>query len=139
MDWRGSREAFILFCLLVDPDPATWRAWLGYKNSNSGNDFTPPRRNSGAYLNLLKSANDVIDENTIAALVDEPRNKSRGSGGTMLRDRAKLFIDLRSAFVWNGSDAAHFVDNIFDPARWITDEYDSNKAEGAVLDLQPAS
>ena len=27
----AARESFLLFCLLIDPDPPTWRAWLGYQ------------------------------------------------------------------------------------------------------------
>src|SRR5437899_3017224 len=50
----AAREAFLLFCLLIDPDPPTWRAWLGYKNSVTGKDFSAPKRSAGAYLQLLK-------------------------------------------------------------------------------------
>ena len=33
------REAFLYFCLLVNPDAPTWRAWLGYQNSPDGKNF----------------------------------------------------------------------------------------------------
>ena len=38
----AAREAFLLFCLLIDPDPPTWRAWLGYQNAVTGKDFSAP-------------------------------------------------------------------------------------------------
>lgn len=91
------REAFILFCLLIDPDPPTWRAWLGYKNSVTGNDFVAPKRSAAAYLQLLTPSSDVITEATVAALAGEPRNKSRGAGGIAIWDRAS-----RSANFANG-------------------------------------
>src|SRR5262249_16999029 len=59
------REAFLLFCLLTDPDPATWRAWLGYRNSPDGKDTKAAARNAGAYLKLLDSSKDNITEEVI--------------------------------------------------------------------------
>ena len=125
-----------MFCLLIDPDRPTWRAWLGYKNSTTGKDFTPPKRNADAYLQLLASANDAITENVIEALAAEERGKTRGSGGTIIWDRAKRFIDLRAKFDWNGEDAPGFVKTLFNPEHWIGDDYDTEKLEGAVLDLR---
>ena len=29
LDSWAAREAFLMFCLLIDPDRPTWRAWLG--------------------------------------------------------------------------------------------------------------
>jgi hypothetical protein len=119
----------------MDPDPPTWRAWLGYENSVTGKDFTAPKRNSGAYLRVLKGANDTISEATIEALATEPRGQSRGAGGLIVWDRARRFIDLRSTFVWNGDDAAGFINNLFDQVHWLGGEYDQNKVGGATLDL----
>ena len=132
----AAREAFIMFCLLIDPDPSTWRAWLGYRNSDSGNNFNAPRRNAAAYLMLLGSAGDAISEATIEGLAAEPRGKSRGAGGSVIWDRAKRFLDLRSKFDWNGEDDTEFVSGLFDPQNWIGNQYDEDKAEGAALDLQ---
>jgi hypothetical protein len=108
------REAFVLFCLLIDPDRPTWRAWLGYKNSVTGNDFSATRRSAGAYLKLLAAANDAITEATIEALAAELRTKPRGAGGVTIWDRAKRFLELRGKFNWNGKDGAAFVNNLFD-------------------------
>jgi ATP-dependent DNA helicase UvrD/PcrA len=132
----AAREALILFCLLVDPDPPTWRAWLGYKNSTTGDDFKAPNRNAAAYMRLLAAAGDAITEATINALATEPRGTSRGAGGVTIWDRAKRFLDLRNRFERNGEDGVGFVSNLFNPQNWIGTEYDNEKAEGATLDLQ---
>ncbi len=132
----AAREAFLLFCLVIDADRPTWRAWLGYQDSETGKEFNASKRNAGAYLKLLKDAKDAITSSTIEALAAEPRNKSRGSGGTNIWDRAKRFFDLREKFDWNGEDAAGFVSNLFDPTHWIGSTYDKDKIEGATLDLQ---
>ena len=136
LDSWAAREAFLMFCLLIDPDRPTWRAWLGYKNSGTGKDFTPPKRNADAYLQLLASASDAITESVIEALAAEDRAKTRGSGGTTIWDRAKRFIDLRAEFDWNGEDAPGFVKRLFTPKWWIGDNYDTEKSEGAALDLR---
>lgn len=132
----AAREAFLLFCLLVDPDPPTWRAWLGYKNSVTGKDFSAPKRSADAYLQLLKRANDAVTDATIQALTTEPRGKSRGAGGLAIWDRAKRFLDLRTRFNWNGQNAAGFVYNLFDTTHWLGADYDEERIEGATLDLQ---
>jgi DNA helicase-2/ATP-dependent DNA helicase PcrA len=136
LDSWATREAFLMFCLLIDPDPPTWRAWLGYKNSTTGKDFTPPKRNADAYLQVLASANDAITESAIEALAGGDRVKIRGSGGATIWDRAKRFIDLRRKFDWNGEDAVGFVKTLFSPEWWIGDDYDREKLEGALLDLR---
>src|SRR5262249_27129841 len=120
----AAREAFLLFCLLIDPDPPTWRAWLGYKNSVTGKDFSAPKRSAGAYLELLKGTNDAITEAAIEALAAEPRGKSRGAGGAAIWDRARRFVDLRTKFHWNGENASDFVTNLFDPKHWLGEVYD---------------
>jgi superfamily I DNA/RNA helicase len=132
----AAREAFLLFCLLVDPDGPTWRSWLGYKNSLTGKDFTAPCRNAPAYLKLLTEANDAITEATIEMLSAESRGKPRGEGGAAMWDRAKRFLDLRTQFDWDGEDAASYVSSMFDPQRWIGNDYDKEKVDGATLDLQ---
>ena len=119
LDSWAAREAFLMFCLLIDPDRPTWRAWLGYRNSTTGKDCTPPKRNADAYLKLLASANDAITEDVIAALAVEQRGESRGAGGTTIWDRAKRSIDLRSKLDWSGEDATGFIKTLFDPEHWI--------------------
>jgi hypothetical protein len=47
------REAFLFFCLLTDPDPPTWRAWLGYCIPSHKHNHLAPKRNAGAYLNFM--------------------------------------------------------------------------------------
>ncbi|MGA3318548.1 MAG: UvrD-helicase domain-containing protein [Candidatus Korobacteraceae bacterium] len=132
----AAREAFLMFCLLVDPDRPTWRAWLGYKNSSTGKDFAAPKRSAGAYLQLLKAANDSITADTIEALAAEPRGKFRGAGGLVIWDRAKRFLDLRTKFNRNGEDATAFVNKLFDPKNWLSAQYDEDEVEGATLDQQ---
>jgi len=132
----AAREAFLLFCLLIDPDRPTWRAWLGYKNSITGKDFSAPSRSAAAYLRLLANVGDAIIQATIETLVAEPRAKSRGAGGITIWDRGKRFLDLRNTFDWNGEDATGFVSNLFDSQHWIGSDYDKEKADGATLDLQ---
>ena len=136
LDSWAAREAFLMFCLLIDPDRPTWRGWLGYQNSDSGKDFTPPKRNADAYLKLFAAAADNVTEDVVAALAAEPRSKSRGAGGTVIWDRAKRFVDLRPEFDWDGEDAAGLVKAVFDQERWIGDDYEEERLEGAILDLQ---
>jgi superfamily I DNA/RNA helicase len=102
----------------------------------TGKDFTPPKRNAEAYLQLLKSANDAITGNVVEALAADDRAKNRGSGGTILWDRAKRFVDLRAKFDWNGEDAPTFAKTLFSREWWIGDDYDAEKLGGAVLDLR---
>jgi superfamily I DNA/RNA helicase len=131
----AAREAFLMFCLLIDPDRPTWRAWLGYKNSTTGADFSAPKRNADAYLQLLTVAKDAITSETIEALAGQERTKPRGAGGTTIWDRAKRFVDLRAKFDWNGENANGFIKMVFDPGHWIGDGYDKERREGAEFDL----
>jgi superfamily I DNA/RNA helicase len=132
----AAREAFLIFCLLIDPDQPTTRAWLGYKNTATGTEFSAPKRNAGAYLKLLKVSNDAITASVIEGVATEPRKKPRGAGGAMMWDRATRFVDLQKEFAWNGDDAAGLISNLFDPEHWIGEDYDEEKVEGAKLDLQ---
>ncbi len=131
----AAREAFLLFCLLVDPDRATWRAWFAYRNSDTGRDFSAPNRNAGAYLRLLDGANDQITAATVEALAAEPRNQQRGAGGTALWDRAQRFLELRRRFVIDPqADAAVALVAIFNADAWVPDG--SADAEIARLDIE---
>ena len=136
LDSWAAREAFLLFCLLIDPDPPTWRAWLGYENSATGRDFTAPKRSAAAYLRLLKDSNDAITDAVVQALAAEPRTKSRGAGGIAIWDRAARFLELRKNFAWDTGDAADFVNRIFDPARWLGAQYDQDRIQSATMDLR---
>ncbi len=74
------REAFLFFCLLVDPDPPTWRAWLGYQNSPQASSPLAPSRNAGAYLRLLRENGDEITAGSFGAspLNHGTRDEARG-------------------------------------------------------------
>lgn len=127
------REAFLLFCLLVDPDPPTWRAWLGYKNSDTGRDYKAPRRNAGAYLKLLTERADEITDEDIEAVAVASK-KPAGSGGKNLWERAQRFVELRDEIAWDGSDAEELLHEIFKADRWVTSK--TVDAETARLDME---
>ena len=127
------REAFLYFCLLVDPDAPTWRAWLGYQNSSDGKDFKAPRRNANAYLKFLETCNDIVKEAEVRKLANSPK-KPQGTGGNKLWDRAKRFVKLRGKLQWNGEDTLSLLQEIFDVNKWGSDE--SPESETAILDMQ---
>jgi DNA helicase-2/ATP-dependent DNA helicase PcrA len=111
------REAFLYFCLLVDPDAPTWRAWLGYQNSPDGKDFCAPERNANAYLKFLTACNDAIDETAVQHLVTSS-NTAPGTGGRALWDRAKRFVDLRGRLRWERDDPLLLLTEVFDADSW---------------------
>jgi superfamily I DNA/RNA helicase len=129
------REAFLFFCLLVDPDAPTWRAWLGYKNSSTGKDFKAPKRNAGAYLTLLDSHQDEITDAVIRKLAAQPRTQRRGDGGTNLWDRALRFITLKDSLQWDTQTAVALLEEVFNPesSAWIGNQ--NEQAEAARMDL----
>ena len=127
------REAFILFCLLVDPDPPTWRAWLGYQNSTDGKHYKASKRNADAYLQFLARCGDTITWEQIEALAEEERGQRRGSGGAILWDRARRCVELRDAIGPLGSDPAPWLESVFDTDRWVTK--DTDEPDVAVTDL----
>jgi superfamily I DNA/RNA helicase len=129
------REAFIFFCLLVDPDPPTWRAWLAYKNSGTGDHFRAPRRNADAYLRFRTAQKDKVTGSALEVLASEKRTKPRGDGGAILWDRATRFVSLRANsddYDIESPDA--FLAAVFDAAVWITNQY--HDPETARLDMQ---
>jgi hypothetical protein len=130
------REAFLFFCLLVDPDTPTWRAWLGYKNSLTGKAFKPAKRNAAAYLKLLDEHHDEITETVVRELAKQPRTQSRGEGGTCLWDRADRFNTLKDSLQWDGRSAIELIQEIFNPAssHWIGDQ--TEHPDPARLDMQ---
>ena len=132
------REAFLFFCLRVDPDHPTWRAWFAYRNSETGEtkDYKPPKRNADAYLKLLGAAADQISDETIEALAAESRTKGRGSGGSIVWDRAQRYLELREELSGaHVDDPAAYLHAMFDSDRWI-DEEKCKDVETARLDMQ---
>lgn len=126
------REAFLLFCLLVDPDPPTWRAWLGYQNCPEARTPLAVERNADAYLRLLRESADQIIAEVLERIASEPREKARGSGGANLWDRAKRFVDLRNKLQSKGRSATELLEVVFTPDFWIAD---STENETAKLDM----
>lgn len=127
------REAFLYFCLLFDPDAPTWRAWLGYQNSNNGKKYKPLNRNANAYLQFLARCSDIITEIAVAQLAGSS-TQPPGKGGKCLWERAKRFVNLKQLLQWNGEDGLALLDEIFDPAKWNVDQ--SEDSETARIDME---
>lgn len=113
------REAFLLFCLLADPDPPTWRAWLGYRLPSADTNHLAPKRNAPAYLDFLARCNDTINSERVLQLCEEARSTSRGEGGSALWDRACRYRDLFRQAHWTEMEAPALIEAVFEPARWI--------------------
>ena len=88
------REAFLYFCLFVDADAPTWRAWFGYQNSSDGEDFKAPDRNADAYLQFLTKCQDKITEKAVEELANCSKQPP-GTGGKKLWERAKRFFQTQ--------------------------------------------
>ena len=132
------REAFLFFCLLVDPDPPTWRAWLGYQNSRDGNKFKAPERNAGAYLKLLTKCDDEITAIAIENIANCSK-QSPGSGGKILWVRAKRFVELKNRLSWDGTNALALILEIFDASKWDVDQLsDPDTVTQAIHDMDQA-
>ena len=128
------RESFLFFCLIVDPDPPTWRAWLGYQNSCTGKSYKAPKRNSGAYLKLLEAAGNSLTHGTISSLASEQRENRRGAGGTIIWDRSNRYIRLYDGLSDSGHDDPEgFLDRMFDVSKWTSSEHSD---ETAVVDME---
>jgi superfamily I DNA/RNA helicase len=126
------REAFLFFCLRVDPDAPTWRAWLGYQDAPTGKGFNAPGRNSGAYLQFLEKCEDKITVRAVEELAAESK-KPPGTGGTNLWGRAQRFVKLTAELEWDGEKAEDFVELVFADSPWISDETEDD--ETARLDM----
>lgn len=123
------REAFLYFCLLVSPDAPTWRAWLGYRNSNNGRRYNAPERNAASYLRFFASCQDRITEDAVLQLAERSKQPP-GAGGKNLWERAKRFVNLKKLLQWNGEDGLELLEEIFDSAKWNVDQSkDSNTTE----------
>ena len=127
------REAFLYFCLLVDPDAPTWRAWLGYQNSADGRKFKAPERNADAYLKFLTACNDEITEAEVQQLANNP-TKPVGKGGSKLWERAKRFVELKRQLQWDGKEPLMLLKEIFDANSWGVDQ--SSDHETARHDME---
>ena len=127
------REAFLYFCLLFDPDAPTWRAWLGYQNSNNGKKYKPLNRNANAYLQFLARCSDIITEIAVAQLA-ECSTQPPGKGGKCLWERAKRFVNLKKLLQWNGEDGLALLNEIFDAAKWNVAQ--SEDSETAKIDME---
>jgi hypothetical protein len=115
---------------MTDPDSASWRAWLAYRDSTTGKDHKAPKRNAGAYLNLFTGSGDRISIDEIRKLASEPRDQHRGGGGQILWDRACRYLRLRERLVLDPDDPEGFVNAVFDPDAWIgSDNADPNVAK----------
>lgn len=125
------REAFLFFCLIVDPDPPTWRAWLAYQALDANGHFKAPARNADAYLRLLERTGDDITAQAIADLTKEPRSRQRGQGGTNLWDRARRFLKLKDEFRIEDETPQDILARVFDPERWP-----DNASHEARLDME---
>ena len=127
------REAFLYFCLIVDPDAPTWRAWLGYQNPADDKSFKAPERNANAYLKFLTACKDLIDEAEVRKLADNLKQPP-GTGGSNLWSRTKRFVELRKKLQWEGDDTLSLLLEVFDVDRWGTNQ--STEFETAKLDME---
>jgi len=115
------REAFLLFCLIVDPDAPTIRAWLGYQKNIEGKSFKAPKRNADAYLKLLEYCSDNI---TLKNLKEIALSETQppGKGGKNIWERAKRYIQLRDELNLNDENVDSFFSKIFNIDIWIENE-----------------
>ena len=132
------REAFLFFCLLADPYAPTWRAWLGYRNSNDGGKYKAPDRNAAAYLKFLCRCNDEITETAIEQLANSSKTPP-GKGGKNLRERAERYVELKKQLRWDGTKALPLIEEIFNEGVWGLDQLaDTDTARQARHDLELA-
>ena len=128
----AAREAFLYFCLFADADAPTWRAWLGYQNSNNGENFKASERNADAYLKFLTTCQDEITESAVEQLANCSKQPP-GKGGKILWERAKQFFELKKHFQWDGKDALTLINTVFDTSEWNVDQ--SSDPETAKIDM----
>ena len=124
------RESFLFLCLLADPDPPTWRAWLGYRTPTAKMNHLPPQRNAPAYLQFMERCDDVITEKAVLALAKESQTASRGAGGSVLWERAHRYRALLKAKKWCDYDADDFIKAVLSRKLWVTgDDEDATTAK----------
>jgi superfamily I DNA/RNA helicase len=129
------REAFILFCLLTDPDAATWRAWFAYSNSETGENYRASNRNAASYLRFLTASSDEINWDPVETLARENRTTNRGAGGATLWDRAHRAITLRGELGDPTADTEGWITAFFDSAVWVPDAMIDKEVAEADLKL----
>ncbi|MCC7019561.1 MAG: ATP-dependent helicase [Ardenticatenales bacterium] len=116
-----AREAFLLFCLIADPDPATWRAWFGYqvpREGDSKSTFRVPNRNAAAYLRFFGQVGDRITDQSVRNLASEPRSQVRGGGGAKVWDRAHRYVSLMDSIGDPTSSPQTIINTVFGPDWW---------------------
>lgn len=129
----AAREAFLLLCLLFDPDPPTWRSWFGYQNSPTGKKYRASKRNSPAYLHFLSECEkDAITSHAVEDMAGVESTR-RGEGGKILRERAKRFTDLSSQLDLAELSDEEKIESLFEPSLWVGSGYED--ADAAIEDL----
>lgn len=117
-EWPA-REAFLWFSLLADPDPATWRSWLGHASpTDVGGTFKPPQRNSQSYLAWVAALGRMPAEADVLEVAGGTAASLSGNGRTVLWGRAVRYRDLLARRDWAGLSPGHLIDACFDPAEW---------------------
>jgi superfamily I DNA/RNA helicase len=131
------REAFLMFCLLVDPDPSSWRGWFAYKNSADGTNAksNAPEKNSNAYLKFLTEHSDKITEKAVIDLAIGTKPPV-GKGGSNLWDRAKRFVEIRNLNPIDPLKTKEFLNGLFDLSVWPV--LDPEEKISADLDMKLA-
>lgn len=127
-----AREAFILLCILADPDdPVALRDWVAYRDDEDGKKFKAAARNAGAYLSLKDRVGSLSVEK-IRSLRDDPVTAFSGAGRGNLVARLHRLVDLLDA-IDPDRLPDEVVRDVFDPERWI--DYTGESAELAKADL----
>lgn len=118
------REAFLFFCLLVDPDAPTWRSWLGYQQpperkegDKNKSTHLASERNADAYARFFAQCTDSITDEQITRLAGAQK-QPEGSGGKNLQERAKRYVNLKAKFQLVGDDPIPFLNSLFDASSW---------------------
>ena len=123
------REAFLFLCLMADPDPPTWRAWLGYRTPTAKTNHLSPQRNAPAYLQFLERCDDMITEKAVLALSKESQTAARGTGGSALWERASRYRTLLKTKAWHDLEADDFIKAALSRRLWVTgDDEDTTTA-----------
>ena len=128
------REAFLFSSLMCDPDPATWRAWFAYRQPHGDQGALAPARNAPAYLQFMAACKDAITSASVLQLLQEPRTKSRGEGGSNMWDRAARFVQLCDTADWAALEPEDFIASVFAPQLWPST--DPEEAQTASDDLE---
>ena len=126
------REAFIFFCLVADPDPATWRSWFSYRHQELPKTFKANKRNTDAYLRFLDSCSGTIAEDAVLELAQRKKTPS-GNGGSNILERALRYATLKSDLAPEGIHIEDLLSSIFQSDIW--DEVSPEEDTGAQNDM----